>query len=62
MIQFARHGLGVAVVNDICPVARGLVGVRLEGVPDVEYQVLTRLGGERESRDTLVRRILESVG
>jgi len=61
MIQFARYGLGVAVVNDFCPVPRGLVGVRLEGVPDVEYHVVTRPGAERESRDTLVRMILESA-
>ena len=60
MIQFARYGLGIAVVNDFCPVPRGLVGVRLEGVPDVEYPVVTRPGAGRESRDTLVRMILES--
>jgi hypothetical protein len=46
-------------VNDFCPVPRGLVGVRLEGVPDVEYQVVTRRGVGRESRDTLVRMIVE---
>ena len=61
MIQFARCGLGVAVVNDFCPVPRGLVGLRLGGVPDVEYHVVTRPGAERESRDTLVRMILESA-
>jgi DNA-binding transcriptional LysR family regulator len=61
MIQFARYGLGIAVVNDFCPVPRGLVGVRLQGVPDVEYHVVTRPRAERESRDTLVRMILESA-
>jgi DNA-binding transcriptional LysR family regulator len=61
MIQFARYGLGLAVVNDFCPVPRGLVGVRLEGVPHVEYCVVTRPGAKRESKDTLVRMILESV-
>ena len=61
MIQFARYGLGIAVVNDFCPVPRGLVGVRLEGVPDVDYHVVTRLGSTRESRETLVRMILESA-
>jgi DNA-binding transcriptional LysR family regulator len=60
MTQFARYDLGVAVVNDFCPVPRGLVGVRLEGVPDVEYHVVTRPGVARDSRDTLVRMILES--
>ena len=33
VIQFARYGLGVTVVNDFCPVPRGLVGVRLEKGP-----------------------------
>lgn len=61
MIQFVRCGLGIAVVNDFCPVPRGLVGVRLEGVPDVEYQVATRPGSGRESKDTLVRLIVESA-
>ncbi|HVY28335.1 MAG TPA: LysR family transcriptional regulator [Polyangiaceae bacterium] len=62
MVQFARYGLGIAVVNDFCPVPRGLVGVRLEGVPDVEYHVVTRPKAPRESRDTLVRLIQESAG
>lgn len=61
MIQFARYGLGIAVVNAFCPVPRGLVGVPLEGVPEVEYHVLTRPGARRESRDTLIRLILESA-
>jgi LysR family transcriptional regulator, low CO2-responsive transcriptional regulator len=61
MIQFVRYGLGIAVVNDFCPVPRGLVGVRLEGVPDVEYQVLTRPGSGRESTNTLVRMIVEGA-
>ncbi len=61
MIQFARYGLGIAVVNDFCPVPRGLVGVRLEGVPDVEYHVVTRPGSARESTDTLSRMIVESA-
>jgi DNA-binding transcriptional LysR family regulator len=59
MIQFARYGLGITVVNDFCPVPPGLVGVRLKGVPDVEYHVVTRPGPKRESRDTLVRMIRE---
>ncbi|HLT38774.1 MAG TPA: LysR family transcriptional regulator substrate-binding protein [Enhygromyxa sp.] len=61
MIQFVRYGLGIAVVNDFCPVPRGLVGVSLGGVPDVEYQVVTRPGAGRESRDTLLRMIVEGA-
>lgn len=61
MIQFARYGLGIAILNDFCPVPRGLVGVRLEGVADVEYHAVTRPGAVRKSRDALVRTILDSA-
>lgn len=61
MLQFARYGLGLAVVNDFCPVPRGLVGVRLSDVPEIEYHVLTRPGPPREARDTMVRLILETL-
>lgn len=61
MIQFVRYGLGIAVLNDFCPVPRGFVGVRLEGVPEVTYSVVTRRGEARESRDVLVRLILEAA-
>lgn len=59
MIQFARYGLGIAVINDFCPVPRGFVGVRLEGVPDVAYSVVTRTGRTTEPRDALVKAILD---
>jgi DNA-binding transcriptional LysR family regulator len=62
MIQLARYGLGIAVVNDFCRVPRELVGIRLEGVPDIEYYVVTRPGAGRESTSTLVRVIRESAG
>ncbi|MFO0571255.1 MAG: LysR family transcriptional regulator [Polyangiaceae bacterium] len=54
MLEFARCGIGIAVVNDFCPVPRGLVGVKLEGVPDVEYRVLTRPQGRREAQEALL--------
>ena len=61
MIQFARYGMGIAVVNDFCPVPRGLTGVPLREVPDVEYRIVTRPGATRESTATLVRMIQESA-
>jgi DNA-binding transcriptional LysR family regulator len=60
MIQFARYGLGIAVVNDFCPVPRGFTGVRLDGVPEVAYSVVTRPGKGTEPRDALVRIIVET--
>jgi DNA-binding transcriptional LysR family regulator len=59
MVQFASYGLGLAVVNDFCPVPRGLVGLKLEGVPDVAYYTVVRRGAGRESRDALVRMIAD---
>ncbi len=58
MLQFARYGLGIAVVNDFCPVPRGFVGVRLQGVPDATYSVVTRSGTASEARERLVELIL----
>lgn len=61
MIHFASYGLGLTVVNDFCPVPRGLVGVKLAGVPDADYFVVTRRRAARESRDALVRMLLDSA-
>jgi DNA-binding transcriptional LysR family regulator len=61
MIQFARYGLGIAVVNDFCPVPRGFTGVRLGDVPEVTYSVVTRPGKGTESRDVLVRMIVDTA-
>ena len=61
MLNFARRGLGTAIVNDFCPVPRAFVGVELEGVPDVAYSVVTRPGRAREARDELVRRIVDTA-
>jgi DNA-binding transcriptional LysR family regulator len=60
MIQFARYGLGIAVVNDFCPVPRGFVGIPLEGVPEASYSVVTRLGKLPEPHDVLLRLIVET--
>lgn len=60
MIQFARYGLGIAVVNDFCPVPRGFAGIRLDGAPEVTYSVVTRPGKATEPRDVLVRMIVET--
>lgn len=35
MIQFARYGLGIAVVNDFCPTPRGFRALPLAGVPSI---------------------------
>lgn len=44
MLQFARYRVGLAVVNDFCPVPKGMVGIPLEGAPEVTYYLVVREG------------------
>jgi LysR family transcriptional regulator, low CO2-responsive transcriptional regulator len=44
MLQFARYGVGVAVVNDFCPPPRGMVAIPLAGAPAVTYHLVARGG------------------
>jgi len=42
MLHFARSGMGITVVNDFCSVPRGMVGIRLDGVPAITYRLVAR--------------------
>ena len=44
MLQFAKYGVGIAVVNDFCPTPAGTVGIVLEGAPTVHYYLVGRAG------------------
>lgn len=44
MLQFAKYGVGIAVVNDFCPTPAGTVGIVLEGAPRVHYYLVGRAG------------------
>jgi DNA-binding transcriptional LysR family regulator len=61
MLQFARYGLGAAIVNDFCAVPAGMVGVALEGAPKVTYRVLTRGGSMGEGAKALRKLIVDTV-
>lgn len=58
MLQFARFGMGLAVVNDFCPAPRGMVAVPLRGVPPTPYHLVSRTselrGGAAALRDRIV--------
>jgi DNA-binding transcriptional LysR family regulator len=41
-LHFAKHGVGVAVVNELCEVPRGLVLRPLEGLPTQDYWCFVR--------------------
>lgn len=52
MLHFARLGVGIAVVNDFCEPPRGMVGIRLEGMPAATYFAIHRQGSlSRHARD-----------
>ncbi len=61
MIHFARLGVGLAVVNDFCPVPKGMVGIRLEGAPDVTYYLVERDGIARPGVKAMRQLILDTV-
>jgi DNA-binding transcriptional LysR family regulator len=44
MLEYARLGVGLAVVNDICPEPRGTVGRALPDLPSIDYHVMHRAG------------------
>jgi DNA-binding transcriptional LysR family regulator len=44
MLDYARLGVGLAVVNDICPAPRGTVARPLPELPAIDYHVMHRAG------------------
>jgi DNA-binding transcriptional LysR family regulator len=44
MMQFAKYGVGVAVVNDFCTPPAGTVAVPLSGTPPIAYWAIARRG------------------
>src|SRR5262245_12031988 len=43
MLDYARLGAGLAVVNDICPAPRGTVARPLSELPSIDYHLLHRM-------------------
>jgi DNA-binding transcriptional LysR family regulator len=43
-LRFAELGLGLAIVNDFCPIPRGLVARPIRGLPRQRYRVVRRSG------------------
>lgn len=61
MLHFARLGLGIAVVNDFCPVPPGMTAITLTGAPAITYHLLSRPGPRPPSIDALHALIRESL-
>jgi DNA-binding transcriptional LysR family regulator len=56
MLEFARAGLGIAVVNDFCSVPRGCVSIELRGVAKATYSLVGR-----ETTNEAVLRLRELI-
>src|SRR5512141_1483514 len=61
MLHFARSGVGLAVVNDFCPAPSGMVGIPLEGAPEVTYYLVERSGFRSLGAAALRDLILETA-
>lgn len=60
MVELARDGLGLAIVNDFCPAPRGTVALPLRGAATVTYRWLER-GFSAAGTETLRRLVVDSV-
>lgn len=61
MLELARDGLGVTIVNDFCPAPRGMVAIPLKGAPGVTYRWIERTGFRMAGTETLRRLVTDAV-
>ncbi|HEX6095551.1 MAG TPA: LysR family transcriptional regulator [Thermoanaerobaculia bacterium] len=57
MLELARSGVGLAVVNSTCVLPRGVVGRPLRGVPAVHYRLLYSRGRRSDTAEQLIAMI-----
>jgi len=62
MLQFARYGVGIAVVNDFCAAPRGMRSIPLEGAPAIAYHLVSRPGVTSPGAATMRDLIVETMG
>src|SRR6185503_12002888 len=46
MLESARLGMGLAIVNDVCRLPAGVVGRNVPELPAIDYQLLEATGGK----------------
>jgi len=61
MLQFAKSGMGLAVVNDFCAAPRGMAAVPLVGAPPITYYQVQRVGFTSPGSAALQRLIAETA-
>jgi DNA-binding transcriptional LysR family regulator len=61
MLQFAKVGVGIAIVNAFCSPPSGTVGIPLDGAPEISYYLIERAGSSNEGMDMMRRLIVGTV-
>jgi DNA-binding transcriptional LysR family regulator len=61
MLDYARLGVGLAVVNDICPPPRGTVARPLPDLPAIDYHVLHRAGAALSPEAERLRALIKDA-
>lgn len=61
MLELARHGLGIAIVNDFCPAPSGMVALPLRGAPQVTYRWIERRGIAAPGTEALRRLVAGTI-
>jgi DNA-binding transcriptional LysR family regulator len=60
MLQFAKYGLGITVVNDFCAPPPGMIGIPLVDVPQIAYHLIERAGLAHDGVKAMRRLITET--
>ena len=61
MLELARYGLGIAIVNDFCPAPKGMVAIPLHGAPRITYRLYQRRAFTFVGSDTLRRLVVDTI-
>jgi DNA-binding transcriptional LysR family regulator len=61
MLDYARLGAGLAVVNDICPPPRGTVARPLPELPAIDYHVMHRSGAALSPQAERLRALIKDA-
>lgn len=61
MLELARDGLGLAIVNDFCPAPRAMVALPLRDAPSVTYRWVERRGISSPGTEALRRLVADTI-
>ena len=61
MLELARYGLGITIVNDFCPPPKGMVAVPLHGASRISYRLFQRRAFRFVGSETLRRLVVDTI-